>query len=89
MASGSVVVHDIDSLESFKRVLHSKRDDLENLYEIMRAETVNQEDNWQDPQYDYLKDLVITYCSVCNTQLKDLDDSINYINGLIAKLRDL
>ena len=29
MASGSVIVHDIESLESYMGVLQSKRDDLE------------------------------------------------------------
>ena len=86
MASGSVIVHDIESLESYMGVLQSKRDDLEGLYGVLSAETSNQGGNWQDPQYDYLRD---NYASSAQGQLSELDESINYISGLIAKLRDL
>lgn len=89
MASGSVVVHDIDSLESYMGVLQAKRDDLEGLYGVLNAETNNQGENWQDPQYDYLKELIETYASSAQEQLSELDESINYISGLIAKLRNL
>ena len=89
MASGSVVVHDIDSLESYMGILQAKRDDLEELYGVLCAETSNQGGNWQDPQYDYLKDLIDNYFSSAQGQLSELDDSINYISGLIAKLRAL
>lgn len=89
MASGSVVVHDIDSLEAYRGILQAKRDELEGLYGILSAETSNQGGNWQDPQYDYLKELIDNYSSSAQGQLSELDDSINYISGLIAKLRDL
>lgn len=89
MASGSVIVHDIDSLESYMSVLQSKRDDLEGLYGVLSAETSNQGVNWQDPQYDYLRELIDNYASSAQGQLSELDESINYISGLIAKLRDL
>ena len=46
MASGSVIVHDIESLESYMGVLQSKRDDLEGLYGVLSAETSNQGGNW-------------------------------------------
>lgn len=89
MASGSVIVHDIDSLESYMGVLQSKRDDLEGLYGVLSAETSNQGGNWQDPQYDYLRELIDNYASSAQGQLSELDESIKYISGLIAKLRDL
>lgn len=89
MASGSVVVHDIDSLETYMGVLQAKRDELEGLYGVLSAETSNQGENWQDPQYDYLKDLIDNYSSSAQGQLNELDDSINYISSLIAKLRNL
>lgn len=89
MASGRVVVHDIDSLETYMGVLQAKRDELEGLYGVLSAETSNQGENWQDPQYDYLKELIDNYSSSAQGQLSELDDSINYISGLIAKLRDL
>lgn len=89
MASGSVVVHDIDSLETYMGVLQAKRDELEGLYGVLSAETSSQGGNWQDPQYDYLKELIDNYSSLAQGQLSELDDSINYISGLIAKLRDL
>ena len=89
MASGSVVVHDIDSLETYMGVLQAKRDELEGLYGVLSTETSNQGGNWQDPQYDYLKELIDNYSSSAQGQLSELDDSIYYISGLIAKLRDL
>lgn len=90
MASGgSVVVHDIGSLETYMGVLQAKRDELEGLYGVLNAETSNQGGNWQDPQYDYLKELIDNFSSSAQGQLGELDDSINYISGLIAKLRDL
>lgn len=89
MASGSVVVHDIDSLESYMGILQAKRDDLEGLYGVLSTETSNQSGNWQDPQYDYLKELIDNYASSAQGQLNELDESISYISGLIAKLRDL
>lgn len=89
MASGSVVVHDIVSLESFMGVLRSKRDELESLYMTLSQETASQGSNWQDPQYDCLKDMVDGYCQACRTQLAGLDGSIAYIGGLVAKLREL
>ncbi len=89
MASGSVVVHDIYSLESYMGLLKAKRDELEGLYGVLSAETSNQGGNWQDPQYDYLKELIDNYASSAQEQLNELDESINYISGLIAKLRDL
>lgn len=89
MANGSVIVHDIDSLESFMGILNMKRDELESLYSVLEAETNSQGSNWQDPQYDYLKELIDNYSSSAQNQLSELDESINYINGLICKLRDL
>lgn len=89
MASGSVVVHDIDSLESYMGILQAKRDDLEGLYGVLSAETSNQNGNWQDPQYDYLKEIIDNYASSAQGQLSELDESISYISELIAKLRDL
>ncbi len=89
MANGSVVVHDIGFLESYMGVLQVKRDEIETLYGVLNAETNNQGGNWQDPQYDYLKDLIESYSSAARCQLRDLDESINYISALIAKLRDL
>lgn len=89
MASRSVVVLDIDSLESYMGILQAKRDDLEGLYGVLSVETSNQGGNWQDPQYDYLKELIDNYASSAQGQLSELDESINYISGLIAKLRDL
>lgn len=89
MASGSVIVHDIDSLESYMGILQAKRDDLEGVFGVLSTETSNQGGNWQDPQYDYLKELIDNYASSAQGQLGELDESINYISGLISKLRDL
>ena len=89
MSGNSVVVHDVDMLEGFGEFLQSKRDELETLFDTLNTETVQQETNWQDPQYEYLKDQVENYCAACKTQLDELDDSIRYINALVTKLKNL
>ena len=89
MSIGSVVVNDIDSMESYMGILQAKRDDLEGIYGVLSTETRNQSGNWQDPQYDYLEELIDNYTSSAQGQLNELDESINYISGLIAKLRDM
>ena len=89
MAGNAVVVHDVDKLEVFGGVLQGKRDELENLYVSLSAETLQQETNWQDPQYAYLKEQVTSYCEICKGQLNELDDAISYISSLVAKLRDM
>ena len=89
MGGNSVVVHDVDSLETFGRFLQTKKDELETLYESLGTETEQQGTNWQDPQYEYLKEQVATYCSACKTQLDELEEAITYISGLVVKLRDL
>lgn len=89
MAGNSVVVHDVDVLEAFGSTLQGRRDELENLYVSLSAETLQQETNWQDPQYEYLKEKVTSYCETCKGQLDELDESISYIAGLVAKLRDM
>ena len=88
MAGNAVVVHDVDKLEVFGGVLQGKRDELESLYVSLSAETSQQEPNWQDPQYEYLKEQVTSYCETCKGQLEQLDDSISYISSLVVKLRD-
>ena len=89
MAGARVLVLDVDCLELFLETLQAKRDELEALYDILGSETANQGENWQDPQYEHLKGLIQAYCSSCNSLLLDLDESIDYIGCLIAKLRDI
>lgn len=89
MAGKRVVVHDIDSLERFMGVLQSKRNELENLYQVLAAETRSQGDNWQDPQYDYLSNLVNAYCLLGSSQLQDLDGMTSYLAALISRLREI
>lgn len=89
MAGNSVVVHDVDMLEAFGGILQGKRDELESLYISLSIETLRQETNWQDPQYEYLKEEVTSYCEMCKGQLDELDASISYIYSLVAKLREM
>lgn len=89
MVGNSVVVHDVDMLETFKATLQIKYDELEILYTSLYTETMQQESNWQDPQYEYLKTQVETYCSTCKTQMLELQESIEYINRLVVKLRNV
>lgn len=89
MGGNSVVVHDVDSLETYGAFLQTKKDELETLFASLAVETNAQESNWQDPQYEYLKGQVEAYCSACEVQLDELKDSIAYISSLVFKLRDL
>ena len=73
MANGSVVVHDIDSLEKFGMELAARS-----------AET-----NWHDPQYDLLHERVELYAGEARAQLLALNDAVQYISVLAAKLRAL
>ena len=50
MGGNSVVVHDVDSLETFGMFLQTKKDELETLYESLGTEPDQQGTNWQDPQ---------------------------------------
>ena len=52
MANGSVVVHEIDSLEKFGMELAARSAELESLYNALTVSCAAQETNWHDPQYD-------------------------------------
>lgn len=82
MANGSVVVHDIDSLEKFGT-------ELESLYNALTVSCAAQETNWHDPQYDLLHERVELYAGEARTQLLALNDAMQYISVLAAKLRAL
>ena len=79
MAYESVVVHSVDLLENFRDVLQQQHDELEVVYDTLNSECTLQGENWNDPQYTYLKE--------CKTQLAQLEDSTAYITSLIEKLR--
>lgn len=49
MANGSVVVHDIDSLEKFGMELAARSAELESLYNALTVSCAAQETNWHDP----------------------------------------
>ncbi len=89
MAGGRIVVHDVDVLEDYLEFLREKREELEDLFKVLESETEDQGDNWQDPQYDYLKDKVEAYCKECNRQLDVFDESLEYIEKLIDKIKDI
>ena len=82
MANGSVVVHDIDSLEKFGM-------ELESLYNALTVSCAAQETNWHDPQYDLLHERVELYAGEARAQLLALNDAVQYISVLAAKLRAL
>lgn len=89
MATGSVVVHDIDRLEEFGSYLSSKRDDIESLYDSLTNECLAQEGNWHDPQYAELQESINSFAVASKAQLAMLDESASYIAHLVAKLRDV
>jgi hypothetical protein len=85
----SVVVRDIESLARYMETLKVKKYELESIYLSLNVETLNQESNWSDPQYEILKEQISSYCMNSKSQLEELDNVINYINSLLSKIRDL
>ena len=83
----SVVVHSVDQLETFRDMLLAQHDVLEQAYDTLRTECDNQGENWNDPQYTYLKGCIDDYYQQSKTQLSELEDSTTYITNLIEKLR--
>ena len=69
----------------------------------MKSATDGQESNWSDPQYDHLKselDPVISSvgttadsmqdtAAVINGKMESVQESIDYISALVAKLADI
>ena len=70
MANGSVVVHDIDSLEKFGTELAARSAELESLYNALTVSCAAQETNWHDPQYDLLHERVELYGGEARAQLR-------------------
>ena len=70
MATSSVVVHDIDQLETFGAFLSDKREDIADLYDSLTRECLAQERNWQDPQYDTLKEELESFASTVKRNWK-------------------
>ena len=89
MANGSVVVHDMDSLEKFGMELAARSAELESLYNALTVSCAAQETNWHDPQYDLLHERVELYAGEARAQLLALNDAVQYISVLAAKLRAL
>lgn len=86
MPVNSVVVHDIQSLREFNFLLCEKKDEIKALYETLLAACDRQASNWQDPQYEVLKEHLSGYVAASRQQLVQLEESIDYIATLIARL---
>ena len=89
MATGSVVVHDIECLNEFGSFLSAKRDHIARLYDALPNECLAQEENWHDPQYEELRENIDSFADASKAQLAMLDESISYITRLIEKLKDV
>ena len=89
MSANSVVVHSVDTLEEFSALLSRERDDIETLYDSLVQNCLEQADNWQDPQYDVLRENLTSFAQESKSQLASLDESITYLTRLITKLRDV
>lgn len=82
-----VVVHDLDELEEFGKFLDNKREEIEELYDTLLSECEEQRDNWDDPQYETLKDKIEEYHKDSQKQLERLDENVRYIENLVRDLR--
>ena len=83
----SVVVHSVDQLERFRDTLLAQREALEAAYDTLNTECSQQEENWCDPQYTYLRECIDEYYRQSKAQLSQLEHSTAYITNLIEKLR--
>ena len=63
--------------------------ELESLYNALTVSCAAQETNWHDPQYDLLHERVELYAGEARAQLLALNDAVQYISVLAAKLRAL
>ena len=82
-----VVVHDLDELEEFGKFLDNKREEIEELYDTLLSECEEQRDNWDDPQYETLKDKIDEYHKDSQKQLERLEENVRYIENLVRDLR--
>ena len=85
----AVIVHDVDELEEFGRFLEIKREEIDELYDTLLEECKDQRDNWNDPQYELLKDKIEEYHKDSQKQLDRLEENVEYIQKLVEKLRDI
>lgn len=90
-------------LETKAGQLKSLSDELTQKAQEMNSVTQAQGSNWQDPQYEKLKGEIEPCVAAVNatsasvgetantikTQMTKVDESIQYIRGLIAKLNDI
>ena len=88
MAASSVIVHDIDSLEKFGSFLVDKHDRIEDIYDSLMTECLNQGANWQDAQYTQLKERLEYFSAASKSQLEELTNAIAYIYALVDRLRN-
>ena len=87
MPLGSVIIHDLDNLEEFEAFLLEEKDELEKIYQAISRSCDEQHDNWQDPQYDEMKDGLDEFVADSTALLQDLEDAASNIAYLIDKLR--
>ena len=85
----AVIVHDVDELEDFGKFLDIKREEIEDLYNKLLDECNEQKDNWNDPQYETLKDKIEEYHKDSQKQLERLEENVEYIEELVRKLREI
>ena len=69
--------------------MQALRAELESLYNALTVSCAAQETNWHDPQYDLLHERVELYAGEARAQLLALNDAVQYISVLAAKLRAL
>lgn len=76
-------------LKNSARSFAARSAELESLYNALTVSCAAQETNWHDPQYDLLHERVELYAVKPGAQLLALNDAVQYISVLAAKLRAL
>lgn len=89
MSNVSVVVHDIDKLESFKEFLQLKREETDELIRILETKSEEQGENWQDPQYEEFMDKIEEYIKNSKKELENFDDAIAYVVDKLNRIKNI
>ena len=89
MTYKSVVVHDVDKLESFGKKLGTKKGELKKLTDQVTALCREQERNWEDERYKTLSEKLESFAKSSIGLQKELEDAEKYISVLTRELHKL
>ncbi|MDR0838409.1 MAG: hypothetical protein LBN99_02055 [Oscillospiraceae bacterium] len=84
-----VSVQDVGSLESFGSRLIGFKEEIEALANAIVSATESQNGNWNDPQYESLRDSIAQFSSAVKHVAAELDGKSAYIAHYVDGLRNM